>query len=165
LLNQQGIAKSAFYAYEYLNKLGNIELTNTDSRSWACKDEKGNVQVLFWDFTNTHPGDSVNNQVYYIQNLPPKTKGKVKVSLSDVPEGTYALEISKVGYHVNDAYTTYLELGKPAQLTQKQVNEIRSINNGMPVSTEIVKINANKGFSKELDLRENDVLLLNLRKL
>lgn len=165
LLNQQGIAKSAFYAYEYLNKLGNIELTNTDSRSWACKDANGNVQLLFWDFTNTHPGDSVNNQVYYIQNLPSKTKGKVKVSLSDVPEGTYALEISKVGYHVNDAYTTYLELGKPAQLTQKQVNEIRSINNGTPVSTEIVKINSNKGFSKELDLRENDVLLLNLRKL
>jgi len=165
MLNLQGIAKPAFYAYEYLNKLGNTELTDTDSRSWACKDTKGNVQVLLWDFTNTHPGDSVNNQVYYVRNLPAKSKGKIKVNISDVPEGNYALEIYKVGYHVNDAYTTYLEMGKPNQLTNPQVNEIRKSNDGSPVSTEIVKINANEGFTKELDLRENDVLLLNLVKL
>ncbi len=164
LLNLQGIAKPAFYAYDYLNKLGNTELANTDSRSWATKDAKGDVQVLLWDFTYTLP-DSTNNQAYYVQDLPSKPKGKVKVSVSAVPEGTYALEIYKVGYHVNDAYTTYFEMGKPTQLTKQQVEEIKKFNDGSPVSTEIVNVKAGEPFTKELDLRENDVFLLNMIKL
>jgi xylan 1,4-beta-xylosidase len=61
-----------------MNKLGNTELANEDASSWACKDEKGNVQVLLWDFTNTHPGESVNNQVYYVRDLPLNRKEKLK---------------------------------------------------------------------------------------
>lgn len=164
MLNLEGIAKPAFYAYNYLNKLGSTELTNTDSRSWVTKDAKGDVQVLLWDFTYTLP-DSTNNQAYYVRDLPSKSKGKVKVSVSDIPEGRYALEIYQVGYHVNDAYTTYFEMGKPDQLTRTQVAEIKKINNGAPVATEIVNVKAGEGFTKELDLRENDVFLLNLVKL
>jgi len=164
LLNLQGIPKPAFYAYDFLNKLGNTELANTDSRSWATKDAKGDVQVLLWNFTYTLP-DSTNNQAYYVRDLPSKQKGKVNVSVSNIPEGTYALEIYQTGYHVNDAYTTYFEMGKPTQLTKSQVEEIKKINNGSPVSTEIVKVKANEPFTKELNLRENDVFLLNLVKL
>jgi len=118
LLNTQGIKKPAFYAYQFMNKLGETELFDRDSASWACKNAKGNVQVLLWDFTNTHPGDSVNNQVYYARDLPSKSKGKVKVSLSGIPEGSYRLEIYKVGYHVNDAYSTYLTMNKPKSAYQ-----------------------------------------------
>ncbi len=164
LLNLQGIPKPAFYAYDFLNKLGNTELANTDSRSWATKDAKGDVQVLLWDFTYTLP-DSTNNQAYYVRDLPSKQKGKVNVSVSNIPEGTYALEIYQTGYHVNDAYTTYFEMGKPGQLTKQQVAEIKKINDGSPVSSEIVHVKADGGFSKESDLQENDVLLLNLKKL
>jgi xylan 1,4-beta-xylosidase len=70
-----------------------------------------------------------------------------------------------VGYRVNDAYTTYFEMGKPNQLTRPQVKEIREINNGAPVATEIVTVKADGAYSKELDLLENDVFLLNLVKL
>ena len=72
LLNYQSINKPAFYSYKFMNMLGTVELVNNDSSSWACKNVKGDIQVLFWDFTNTHPGDSVNNQVYYIRDLPAK---------------------------------------------------------------------------------------------
>jgi xylan 1,4-beta-xylosidase len=139
-------------------------LINNDSSSWACKDAKGNIQLLFWDFTITHPGDSVNNQVYYIRNLPAKSKGKVKINISGIPEGTYALEIYKVGYHINDPYSSYLALNKPKQLTKQQVEQIKKLNDGSPVSNEIVKVKADAAFLKELDLRENDVFLLNMIK-
>ena len=164
LLNYQSVNKPAFYAYQFMNKLGATELTNDDPRSWACKDSKGDIQMLLWDFTYTLP-DSVNNQAYYVQNLPAKSKGKLKVNLSGIPSGTYALEIFQMGYHVNDAYTTYFEMGKPNQLTRPQVREIREINNGAPVATEIVTVKADGAFTKELDLRENDVFLLNIVKL
>jgi len=44
--------------------------------------------------------DSVNNQTYYVKDLPCKPKGKVKINISHVPAGNYMLEIYKVGYCV-----------------------------------------------------------------
>jgi len=70
-----------------------------------------------------------------------------------------------VGYRCNDAYTTYYDLGRPNQLTKPQVEQIKKLNSGAPISGEIVKITAGKPFSKELDFRENDVFFLNLTKL
>jgi xylan 1,4-beta-xylosidase len=165
ILNTQGINKPVFYAYQFLNKLGKTELINEDKMSWICKDEKGNIQVLAYDFTHTHPGDSVNNQVYYIRDLPSKEKGKLKINLSGVPEGNYSLEIYKVGYRVNDAYTTYYDLGRPNQLTKQQVEQIKKLNSGNPISGEIVKVKADGIFMKEFPIRENDVYFLNLIKL
>ena len=164
LLNTQGINKPAFYSFKYMNKLGNTELINTDSTSWACKNAKGNVQVLLWDFTNTHPGDSVNNQVYYVRDLPARPKGKVKVNLSGIPAGNYILEVSKVGYKVNDAYSTYLAMNKPNQLSKQQVEQIKKQNDGSAVSKEKVTVKANGLFSREMNIRENDVFFLNLVK-
>lgn len=162
LLNYQSIKKPAYYSYAFMNKLGETELSNADSSSWACKNSKG-VQVLLWDFTNTLP-DSINNQAYYIKDLPSKEKGKVKVNISNLPAGNYTLEVYKVGYKVNDAYSTYLSLGRPDQLTRQQVDLIKKQSNGAPVSRENIRIDASKIFSKEFPIRENDVFFLNLIK-
>lgn len=164
LLNYQSIKKPAYYSYAFLNKLGETELNNADSSSWACKNSKGNIQVLFWDFTNTHPGDSVNNQLYYIRDLPAKTKGIVKVKISNVPAGNYVLEVYKAGYKANDAYSTYLSLNKPDQLTKQQVNYIKKQNDGSSISKENIRISSSKEFSKEFTIRENDVFFINLVK-
>jgi Beta-xylosidase len=162
LLNTQGINKPAFYSYKFMNQLGKMELKNADSTSWVCKDNKGNVQVLLWDFTNTHPGDSVNNQVYYVRDLPSKSKGNVNISISGLSQGSYRLEMYKVGYRINDAYATYLSMNKPNQLTKQQVEQIKKQNDGAPLSTEILKINASGKFNKVLPIRENDVYFLKL---
>lgn len=165
MLNTQGINKPVFYAYQFMNRLGNIELVNNDATSWVCRDFTGNIQALAWDFTNTHPGDSVHNQQYYIRDLPSTSKGKLKVNIANVPEGTYALEIYKVGYHSNDAYSTYLSMGKPAQLNRQEVAQIKKQNDGSPLAREIVTVKAGVPFSKELEIRENDVFFLNIIRL
>jgi len=162
LLTIQGIPKSAFYAYQFMNKLGKTELKNSDTRSWATKTDNS-VQLLLWNFTNTLP-DSVNNQTYYVKDLPSKSKGKVKVSISHVPAGTYTLEVYKVGYRVNDAYTQYVDMGKPKQLNRQQVEELKNHNNGSPIVAETIEVKNGTPFLKELDIRENDVFLLNLVK-
>lgn len=165
MLTIQGINKPVFYAYQLMNRLGSTELVNKDTASWVCKDTAGNIQALVWDFTNTHPGDTVHNQKYYIRDLPAKPKGKLQINITRVPEGTYALEVYKVGYRSNDAYSTYLSLGKPAQLTRQQVEQIKRQNDGTPIQKEIVTIKNGGVFSKEMELHENDVFFLNLVKL
>ena len=164
LLNTQGIKKPAYFSYYLLNKLGTTELKNADSSSWACKNKKGDIQVLFWDFKNTLPEDSINNQSYYIRDLPSKSDGKVKIEIADVPTGKYKLEIYKVGYKVNDPYATYLSINKPNQLSRQQVNDIKQQNNGAPVSIEMVTIDSKNMYIKEIKINENDVFLLNLIK-
>jgi xylan 1,4-beta-xylosidase len=153
LLSIQGINKPAYYSYKFMNKLGKTELANTDIRSWACKNDKGGIQVLCWDFTNTHPGDSVHNQKYYVQDLPSKSKGKLKIRIAHVAAGKYTMEIYRVGYRVNDAYTEYLDMGSPKQLNKQQVGKLKKDNNGSSVLTETIEIKENEPFSKELDLR------------
>lgn len=164
MLNIQGINKPVFYAYQFLNRLGNIELVNKDSASWVCKDSSGNLQALVWDYTYTLP-DSVNNQQYYIRDLPSGSKGKLKINVANVPNGNYALEVYKVGYRSNDAYSTYFSMGRPSQLTKQQVEQIKKQNDGSPVLKEIITIKESTPFTKELDIRENDVFFLNFIKL
>jgi xylan 1,4-beta-xylosidase len=163
LLNTQGIKKPAYYAYSYLNKLGETELANDDSASWACTNKKGNVQVLLWDFTYNLP-DSTNNQSYYIRDLPAKPKGNVQLKVSGITPGKYRMEVYKIGYKINDAYTTYLSLDKPSQLTKEQVQYISSKNNGGPVTKNNIVIGSSGVLVKELAIRENDVVLINLVK-
>lgn len=164
LLTIQGINKPAFYAYQFLNRLGNTELTNNDPASWICKDAKGNIQVLAWDFTYTLP-DSINNQQYYIRDLPSKSKSKLKINIAGIPEGNYRLEVYKTGYRSNDAYTSYFDLGRPSQLSKQQVKEIKKKNDGSAFLKETITVKKGAAFAKELEVHENDVFFLNIIRL
>jgi xylan 1,4-beta-xylosidase len=164
LLNTQGIKKPAYFSYYFMNKLGETELQNTDTSSWASKNSKGDVQLLFWDFTNTHPGDSELNQTYYAQDLPSKTKGSIKIEIAGLQKGKYNLEIYKIGYKVNDVYTDYLAMNKPNQLTQQQVKTLKQQNNGSPIATEKVIVDSKGVYSNNFNINENDVFLLNFVK-
>jgi xylan 1,4-beta-xylosidase len=136
---------------------------NVDARSWVCKDEHGGIQALLWDFTNTLP-DSINNQAYYIKDLPSKPRGKVKINLSNIPKGMYTMKIYKVGYRVNDAYTEYVDMGRPKQLNKQQVEILKKQNNGSPIAVETITVTTGDKFTKEFELRENDVFMLTLTK-
>ncbi|MFB6341587.1 hypothetical protein ACE1ET_07685 [Saccharicrinis sp. FJH62] len=164
LMNTQGIKKPAYHAYAFMNKLGSKELQNDDKASWICKNDDNTYQVLFWDYTYTLP-DSVNNQDYYIKDLPAKDKGTVTVDLSGIPEGRYRLEVYRTGYMHNDPYTLYCHLDKPDQLTKKQVEFLKQESNGEAELSVLTTIDATGKFKHEFPLRENDVYLINLIQL
>ena len=163
LMNYQDIKKPAYYAYQFLNRLGQTELKNSDSSSWICTDNAGGVQMLVWDFTNTFPATNMINQVFYKRDLPAKPKDKITLQLSHVPKGNYAVEFFKIGYRVNDPYATYRDLGSPAQLTKAQVAEIKSKNSGATLEAKTVKITRDGKFAQQFELRENEVVLVTLK--
>jgi xylan 1,4-beta-xylosidase len=163
LLNLQGIPKASFYAYQFLNRLGNRELVCSDPASWIAKDPQGGVQALFWDFSLTPQGKS-NNQEFYLRDLPAKSKGVLRLDLDGLTPGEYRFEIFQVGYRVNDAQATYRDLGSPSQLTRQQVQKIRSLNDGKPVEIGLARVGADGRFQRELPMRENDVFLVCLHK-
>lgn len=159
LLNTQGIKKPAYQAFALLNKLGSTELQNADSSSYISKSAKGEVQLLFWDCTYTLP-DSVNNQTYFVRDLPAKSKGVVKISLKGLAAGKHSLEVYRVGYGFCDTYTAYLQMGKPNQLSRQQVDQLKKTGEGAPVSKETIQVGTGGVFTKEFPIRENDVYMV-----
>ena len=164
LMNYQDIKKPAFYAFKYLNELGHTELSSADSSSIICKDANGNVQALVWDFTIDHPGDSVNNQVFYKRLLPSKPSAPVQFKLHGLKPGKYLVSIYKTGYNANDPYSAYFEMGSPSQLTVAQVKSLKQKDNDDPVEQRTVTINASGNFEQQLPIRQNDVLLVKLNR-
>ena len=161
LMNTQGIKKPAYFAYQFLNQLGERELKNADRDSTATLDDKGNAQLLLWDYTHTLP-DKINNQQYFIKDLPPKAKGSVKVAMRGLKPGAYTMTVSQVGYKQNDAFTAYIGMGSPKQLTRPQVAALKATATGKPARQQAVTVGRDGAFSTTLPLRENDVYLLQL---
>jgi xylan 1,4-beta-xylosidase len=165
LLNYQDLPKPSYYAYKFLNELGDTELGCSDPAAFVCRDKSGAVQALFWDFTITHPGPSVINQEYYKAEHPANPKGAAELKLSGLAKGSYRLLATKVGYRANDVQTAWRDLGSPAQLTREQVALLRDTCAGTPGLDEKIDIGAGGQFTRRFDLRENDVWLVEVRPL
>jgi xylan 1,4-beta-xylosidase len=161
LLTVQGIKKPAYFAYQFMNQLGPTELKNDDAASWVCRDAQGGAQVLLWDLTRL-ANKAVPNQAIFRKLNPAKSKGNVRINLTHVPLGNYRLALRQVGFEKNDAYSTYLKMGAPAQLTRAQEQQLRDAASGKPEFERDVKIGADGRFEETFPLRENDVLLLTL---
>jgi len=164
LMNTQGIKKPAYFAYQFLNALAPQELKNADASSIATTDGKGNVSLLFWDQTRTLP-ENTNNQQYYIRDLPPANKGAAHVTVRGLKPGNYTLAVSRVGYRQNDAYTAYIRMGSPKQLTRPQVAELKAAATGKPTEQRQLRVGADGQAKLNFPLRENDVVLLQLSRL
>ena len=55
LMNYEDLKKPAFYAFKFLNELGQSELKNADPASWVCLNPDHSVQALFWNYTPIVP--------------------------------------------------------------------------------------------------------------
>ncbi|HVV48757.1 MAG TPA: glycoside hydrolase [Polyangia bacterium] len=163
LLNYQDLRKPAFFAFQFLNRLGPREVASTDPAAIVTTDAHDGVQVLAWDFTVTNPLTE-NDQTFYKRDLPAAKKGRLVVDLTHVPPGRYTQTVYQVGYRANDAYSAYRDLGSPGQLTRAQVAKIDAASDGRPLERITTTIGADGAFHRELPLRENDVFLILLEK-
>jgi xylan 1,4-beta-xylosidase len=164
LMNLQGIKKPAYFAYQFLGRLGVTDIADPDAQSWITKTGDGQVQVLLWDYSPVVPPTGQNDQTYYKLDLPAQDKGRVHLSLTHAANGRYALSVYRTGYKVNDAYTDYLALGAPSQLTLQQVKYLKEKDSGAAITQ--TEINVTDGsFSYDLPIRTNDVYLLLLTKI
>jgi xylan 1,4-beta-xylosidase len=92
LLNFQGLRKPSFYAYQFLNQLGDSELISNDLDSWICRSSRG-LQVLFWNFTPPQTNES--NQKLFKRDLPAKDLEQVHISLTGLPAASYTVTLRR----------------------------------------------------------------------
>ncbi|ADL51184.1 GH39 family glycosyl hydrolase [Clostridium cellulovorans] len=163
LINTQSLKKAAYFAYKFIHELGEYELNNEDVASWVCKNEN-EVQALFWDLTIDKQGD-VDNRKYFNKDMPPADISPVALEIKGIPKGWYQLELYRIGYEINDVYTEYIKMGSPDNLSCQQVEELCNKNSGKPFLVQEVNIDSNGKFAYHVDMRENDVCFIKLKKI
>lgn len=159
MMNLQGIKKPSYYAFKFLGGMGSDDLTTDDSQSWVTKSKDGSVQALLWDYSPVVPPTGKTDQVFYKQELPPTDKGQLTIEITNVPNGKYRAAVYQTGYKQNDAFTAYVQMGSPNQLTRGQVEALKKVSAGEPTSQTEVRIKDGK-FRKTLPLRTNDCFLV-----
>jgi xylan 1,4-beta-xylosidase len=166
LLTMQGLPKPAYFAYRFLNELGDTELRCNDSNAWACRDQRGGVQVLLWDYAQPHQ-DTPNAQ-FFARDWPSKPAAPVRLTVNNLTPGGHTVSITRVGYRRNDVYTAYLDLGSPSGLSNEPcllpdavVEKLRAACSGTPEVRQIM-VDQTGILTLDLPLNQNDVYLVNV---
>lgn len=160
LLNPQGIRKSAFFAYKYLNQLSDKQLISADKQSYITRGERS-VQALVWDFRT--PDQDQSNKPYFTKLHAPKVTTQIGLKVKGLASGLYKAEIYRTGFKANDAFSSYIEMGMPAKLTAEQLNLLQTQTADKPEVRHLM-FNSSKQTTVNVDVRENDVVLVKLTR-
>jgi xylan 1,4-beta-xylosidase len=161
LLTLQGIKKPAYFAYQFLNRLGEKELANSDEHSWVARDGTGGAQALFWNLS-IPPQPRPANQILFRQVREPPDLPPVELTIKGLTPGAYHAAVYRVGFEKNDAYTAYLKMGMPPDLSREQAVELKLIAGGQPDVEHDVNVTSDGKWSTSLPMRQNDVVLVML---
>ena len=85
------------------------------------------------------------------------------LTLNHLPDGKYKLAVYRVGFEQNDAYTAYLHMGAPSQITREQVKQLQAVASGVPAETRIVRIE-HGAFQQTFPMRTNDIYFVTLTR-
>jgi xylan 1,4-beta-xylosidase len=159
LMTRDGVRKSSWFAYKYLNALRGKDIPSTDEAVFAAADGK-KTSVLVWDWQNREQPTS--NGVYYGKPIPATPSRPVQLNLRGVAPGSYQMQVRRTGYKANDAYTAYLEMGSPKELSADQLQKLQDLTTDKPEVDRKVRVGSNGKLQWNLPMRSNDIVLVTL---
>jgi xylan 1,4-beta-xylosidase len=160
LLNREGIRKPAFFAYKYLHALQGASIATSDAQAMLATD-RGNLTAVLWDFEQ--PVQTVSNRPFYTKVVPAHDAIPVHLEVKQLaPRTRYNLKVFRTGYHANDAYSAYLEMGAPKSLTAEQLTHLTSLTRDLPETDRVVRSSADGQVAIAVPMRSNDVVLVKL---
>lgn len=160
LLNPQGIRKPAYFAYKYLHALDGDSVTTTDAQAMLSTRD-GNFTGVIWDFEQ--PDQHVSNRPFYTKPVPAHPAAPVKLQVTHLsPDTRYRLDVYRTGYHANDAYTAYLEMGSPSQLTTEQIATLNDLSRDLPETSRLIECRNDGTAEIAIPMNSNDIVLVKL---
>jgi xylan 1,4-beta-xylosidase len=160
LLNREGIRKPVFFAYKYLHALHGNAVLSDDNQSMLATDGK-RFDAVVWDFEQPH--QDVSNRPFFSKVIPSHPAASVALKVEHlVPNAAYHLRVFRTGYHANDAYTAYLELGAPQNLTAPQVAHLNELTRDVPEKDQTVRSEKDGSLDLMIPMNSNDIVLVTL---
>lgn len=163
LVTRDGIRKPAFFAYKYLHALGGKTIPSSDSQSMLSTNGE-NFTAVLWDFKTPAQG-KLGDREFYTKLLPDHPAAPVDLKVTHLLPGTvYRLQVHRTGYNENDAYSAYLRMGAPKNLTQPQIAHLDYLTRDHPVRNQIVRVGADGSIAIHVPMRTNGIVLVTLRR-
>ncbi|HMB94795.1 MAG TPA: hypothetical protein VKK61_02020, partial [Tepidisphaeraceae bacterium] len=159
LINREGIRKAAFFAYKYLNMLGAESLHDDDAESWLTRDG-GNFAGLIWNYTT--PDQKESNRPYFRKLHPSTSLVPIDLTVTSLQPGAYHFVVHRTGFKANDAYSQYIEWGRPKDLTPPQIEALQKLSADAPETEITVIVGPDGTFHRAINIRTNDVLLIKI---
>jgi len=160
LLTPTGIRKPAYFAYKYLHALEGNTIESGDPMAMLST-KGGNLAAVIWDFEQ--PEQKQSNRPFYSRVVPNHSAPPVELEVRHLAPGAkYRWQIFRTGYHANDAYTAYLEMGSPKQLTESELAKLASMTRDLPEKDETVQSSAAGAVDLALPMNSNDIVLVKL---
>jgi xylan 1,4-beta-xylosidase len=161
LLNREGIRKPAFFAYKYLHALQGDTLPSTDSQAMLAVDG-AKITAVLWDFEQ--PEQKVSNRPFYTKVVPDHPAAPIQLSIAHLSSGAkYTVEIYRTGYHANDAYSAYLEMGSPKSLTGEELQHLQDLTRDLPEKTGLTRAGTDGTLQIAVPMRSNDIVLVSIQ--
>jgi xylan 1,4-beta-xylosidase len=159
LMSRDGLRKPSWFAYKYLAALrGNDIPSNDDAVLAATEGER--TTVLAWDWKNTEQPTS--NGVYFGKPIVATPSRPVELSLHGLKPGDYRVQVRRTGYHANDAYTAWLEMGSPRNLSEPQLRALQALTTDKPEVDRTVHVGRDGHLQWTLPMRSDDIALVTL---
>jgi xylan 1,4-beta-xylosidase len=81
-----------------------------------------------------------------------------------VANASYRLQVNRTGFHANDAYTAYIDLGSPNQLTDAQIAHLNEITRDTPETEKVVHSGSGGTVDITIPMNSNDIVLVKLAR-
>jgi xylan 1,4-beta-xylosidase len=160
LLNREGIRKPAFFAYKYLHALEGEALDSGDPQTLLAT-HGGDLTAVIWDFEQ--PEQKVSNRSFYTKVIPAHPAPPVRLQVAHLaPGAAYRLEVYRTGYDANDAYSAYLEMGAPKDLSATQVAHLTDLTRDLPETVRVKHAGADGTIAVTVPMKSNDIVLVKL---
>jgi xylan 1,4-beta-xylosidase len=161
LLTRDNIPKATYFAYKYLNQLGPTQLKSEDNESWVTR--KGDdVEALVWSYVPLK--QSEGNKAFYRKLHPAEPVAPVDLKLTGLRPGRYRLIVHRTGYRRNDAYSDWIDMGMPKDLTSAQLITLEALTQDSPELSIEVRIDAGGLLERTLPMHQNDLVLVTLQR-
>jgi len=160
LINPQSIKKPAYFAYKYLNALGDDEVITKDKQSFVTLTKTG-MAALIWDYQQ--PVQDKSNRPFYTKIIANQTAPSIVLNVSGLKAGRYRLTIYRTGYQANDAYSAYLAMGAPKTLSADQISHLQALTTDKTEESQVIKVKQGATHIK-LAMHSNDIVLVRLER-
>ncbi len=162
LLNPEGIRKPAYFAYKYLHALEGESLTVSDPQAMLSTKD-GNLTAVVWDFEQ--PEQKVSNRSFYTKLIPAHAAPPVQLQVSNLaPNSAYRLEVHRTGYRANDAYSAYIDMGSPKELTAVQLKHLDNLTRDLAETNKKMYSTHDGRLEVNVRMNSNDIVLIQLNR-
>jgi xylan 1,4-beta-xylosidase len=81
------------------------------------------------------------------------------------PNAAYKLEVHRTGFHANDAYSAYIEMGSPKDLSAAQIAQLNESTRDLPETDKTMRSVSDGTIEFSIPMNSNDVVLVKVMRI